>query len=166
MALSQHSAAVLGSCCMDKASGNAAYVAQARALVNDLPERCLLEEEWCGLHCCNNMKIGSKDLCKLTAKYYSLSALMKAGSYVSGALHRLIAYVDDKLVRLIGVKPDSDVVAKNKRIVSALFDTEAPYHYSKAPDGTVRSSNLIHELADMCALDTGSWHDDVLICHC
>jgi hypothetical protein len=110
-ALAQHADAVIGMGCMDKASPNVSYSSHVRGVVDELPSNILYDDEWCDLHNCNNMKVASKDLCAMTAKYYTMATVMKSNSYAAGAIARLDAYVSDKLVRHCGLRPDTAVVA-------------------------------------------------------
>ena len=90
---------VLCSGCQDKAGVNVAFTSHVKEVFQDLPTNCLVEDEWCQLHSTNNLKVGSKDVCALSAKYYSLAALMKSNDYMIGGIRRLAAWVEDVLVR-------------------------------------------------------------------
>ena len=163
-ALAQHATAVVGMGCMDRAATNVSFASHVRAVVDELPSNVLYDDEWCDLHSCNNMKVASKDLCAMTAKYYTMATLMKANSYAAGAISRLDAYVSDKLVRHCGVRPDPELAAKNRAIVHALYDFDAPHHRRIGKDGVIRHSELWHDLQDLLALDTSDWRAKDLIC--
>ena len=105
------------------------------------------------------MKVGSKDLCTLTGKYYSLSSLMKAASYNAGAVNRLFDFVEQNLVRHVGMRPPADSKAKNRAIVDAIYDLEAPHHIRTSKAGHQQQSELLRDLLELIDLDCGSWHD-------
>ncbi len=165
--LAQYSSAVLGMSCMDRAAPNIAFAARVRQTVTDLENPVVMnDEEWCELHNCNNLKVGNPDLCKMASKHYSLSSLMKAGSYATGAMRRLHDYVKDKLVRLPGTKPAESTVAANTSIINALYDLAAPHHTRVSKTGEVLYSQLYRDLQELLTTDTGCWRSTRIVCHC
>lgn len=158
---------VIGMCCQDKASNNMAFINHVRSVVSELDSHMLFDEKWCGLHNCNNMKVTSKDMCELCAKYYSLSALMKTGSYMRSTVVRLHSWISAELVRETSVGASSEVVAANRSIVEALYDLGAQYHARGQAGGSKSTrSNLWYDLEELLELDRSGWISPKLICFC
>lgn len=167
LTLSRYADSVIGLSCQDRASANVCFSGQVRSLVaSTLPAGCLYEEEWCGLHNVNNMKVSSSDLCRMTAKYYSLAALMKAGPYVSAAACRIAAFVEDRLVRHPGATPSAATVALNRRLCDAIYDLESPHHLRKTKGGDVAKSTLLRDIEELLTLDCSPWSSTELVCYC
>lgn len=165
-ALCACSNAVVGLACQDKASTNVSHNSLVRDVVAGAPISALFEEEWCGLHNANNLKVSSSDLCKLCAKMYSMSSVMKFGGYISGVITRLYGFVDRHLVRYVGLLPNAQDEATNRKIVDAIFALDSPHHIRQNSKGEFAKSSLLRDLEELLSIDRGSWREGNLICHC
>lgn len=158
--------AVIATSCQDRASSNIAFSGRIAQLVDGLEEsNAFYDEEWCQLHSTNNLKMSSKDMCRLCSRYFNISSLFKSTSYIEGALHRLDDWIKRNLVRHVRMEPNAQEVATNRSVVDALFDLNAAHHYKKTAEGIVKS-NLLGDLDEMLSLDCGSWRKQRIVCYC
>jgi hypothetical protein len=164
--LGEHVDILFGSGCQDKHSSNIAFSNHVHAVVESLPAHIMHEAEWCELHNNNNLKATSKDLVRLTGRYYSLAALMGTTTYSSACFLRLINAVEVRLERRVGILPDPAIIQRNRRTVDMLFDLEAPHHYRTRKDGSKSDSTLLTDLKILMALDGSNWESEVIVCNC
>ena len=91
---------------------------------------------------------------------------MKSSSYAGGVIRRLVAWVEDKLVRHVGIEGNSEAMQENRKIVDALYKLDAPHHKRHLKNGEVALSQLVIDLEELLAIDKGSWRSSTITCFC
>lgn len=153
--LATHTDAIVVSTCADKASSNVAYTKLLYSAADSLPSHLYYDAEWCNLHNINNLKVASRDICKLTSKLFSVSTLLKVSGYTNGAVGRIASFVDAKLVRHTGLEAPATIVAENRAFADMYFDLSADRHFRARASGERVPSTFLQNISAVLALDNG-----------
>ena len=151
---------IIGCPLADKASANVCAMASLRSVSEQLPNSYMLDEEFCELHNCNNLKAANQEYVQMVSSFFGLANLMRSSDYVAACVRRLTLLVQTRLTfNPPGRQRDLAVVLENQKLADRIFDLEGDHHkrydkkghaFCKLRIGThVCLANCVHVLCEI-----------------